>query len=211
MVRAILDYSPEVAVFTSADPKGQYFNGYSYVGDNPVNLVDPNGEWGWFARLAWGAPIGGTVGTGVGAIADKDFEHNWWKWTLGGAAVAGAFATILTSPDEKTATSLIKTCLLLCAIGSVAHANLVFSHNDVRVFSINNQGVITYAASPSSGGAVVDSSSGLVIKYNDTIKLATNHDAVTIAGSFGVSPTGDTSNWLMFRNNSAVVRAINPE
>lgn len=37
-------YDPEVGVWTSMDPKDQLFNSYGYS-SNPINTVDPNGEW----------------------------------------------------------------------------------------------------------------------------------------------------------------------
>src|SRR5690554_1431687 len=40
-------YDPEIGIWFRPDPLGQYWNGYSYTGGNPVMLVDPNGMWSW--------------------------------------------------------------------------------------------------------------------------------------------------------------------
>ncbi|MEO9850071.1 MAG: RHS repeat-associated core domain-containing protein [Reichenbachiella sp.] len=40
-------YDEETATFYATDPAGQFHSPYSYVGGNPVNMVDPTGEWGW--------------------------------------------------------------------------------------------------------------------------------------------------------------------
>ena len=37
------NYDPELGIWLRAEPFGQYFNGYSYTGGNPVNRVDPSG------------------------------------------------------------------------------------------------------------------------------------------------------------------------
>jgi len=36
-------YDPEIGIFTSTDPMGEYFFSYSYTGGNPIMLVDPSG------------------------------------------------------------------------------------------------------------------------------------------------------------------------
>ena len=36
-------YDPQVAMWTSTDPKGEFYNPYSYVGGNPANFIDPMG------------------------------------------------------------------------------------------------------------------------------------------------------------------------
>jgi RHS repeat-associated protein len=51
-------YSPQQGRFVSADPGNagadpanpQTWNGYAYVGNNPVNVTDPTGE-SWFSTL----------------------------------------------------------------------------------------------------------------------------------------------------------------
>ena len=40
-------YDPEVGIWTSTDPAGEFWNPYSYTGGNPVNLIDPFGLSTW--------------------------------------------------------------------------------------------------------------------------------------------------------------------
>ena len=46
-------YDPQARRFISEDPIGLDggINLYAYVGNNPLNMVDPYGNWGWLIRL----------------------------------------------------------------------------------------------------------------------------------------------------------------
>ncbi len=72
------DYDPETGRYVESDPIGLNggLNTYSYVGSNPVGLVDPNGlsptagagaAGGFFVAGPPGAVVGGLIGFGVGA------------------------------------------------------------------------------------------------------------------------------------------------
>jgi RHS repeat-associated protein len=62
-------YDPATAQFVTVDPAlAQTGSAYGYVGDNPVNLVDPLGL-SWYNPLSWGRDtvatvVGGTVSVG---------------------------------------------------------------------------------------------------------------------------------------------------
>lgn len=65
-------YDPGLGVFLSRDPvlgaiggPSIRFNGYAYAGANPVNYVDPDGEFFWLGAFA-AALIGGGLGLGIG-------------------------------------------------------------------------------------------------------------------------------------------------
>ncbi len=63
------DYGPEIGRWTAKDPirfEGGDTNLYGYVVDDPINLIDPNGEiWSWV--------IGGAIGAGY------DFMLQYWQ------------------------------------------------------------------------------------------------------------------------------------
>ena len=52
-------FDPFFGMWMSPDPAGQFANPYTYGGD-PMNYVDPNGEW---VHIVVGAVIGAVVGT----------------------------------------------------------------------------------------------------------------------------------------------------
>ena len=68
-------YDAETGVWTSGDPKGQYFNAYAYTanGTNPIIFIDENGEW-------LGALIGSLAGAYLGGAMSNGFEFNPGQW-----------------------------------------------------------------------------------------------------------------------------------
>ena len=82
-------YDPELGRFTTCDPfiaslyNPQTLNPYSYCYNNPVNFVDPEGEWGFVAFVVIGAIIGGTAAAING---DNILEGMMWGAIGGGLA-----------------------------------------------------------------------------------------------------------------------------
>ncbi len=66
--------TPDTIVQNPSDPRT--LNRYSYAGNNPVNLVDPNGHWFWAAII-----IGAILGGASAAVNDQPI----WKGVLVGA------------------------------------------------------------------------------------------------------------------------------
>ena len=64
-------YSPAIGRFLQPDPIGQTGgrNLYSYVGNDPLNAIDPSGQVGIFGAL-WGGAAGGVSGAITGFVQD---------------------------------------------------------------------------------------------------------------------------------------------
>lgn len=62
-------YDPEIVMWTSPDPMDEFWNSYSYVGGNPIRLIDPVG-------LQIGCPPGGHQGGWVEASNGEVFWFN---------------------------------------------------------------------------------------------------------------------------------------
>lgn len=74
-------YDPALGRFIGVDPQGQFASGYIGMGNNPVMMVDPDGELAWFVPLI----IGSVVNTAV----NYQNIDNFWD-ALGYAAVGAA-------------------------------------------------------------------------------------------------------------------------
>jgi RHS repeat-associated protein len=110
-------YDPVIARFLSPDPYvqapdySQSFNRYSYVYNNPLVYIDPDGEFAWFVPIIIGAftgsYIGGAIAAGEGGLRGANWNPfggksgswdgtDWWKGAIVGGFI-GASAGYLWS------------------------------------------------------------------------------------------------------------------
>ncbi len=97
--------NPENGLFLSADSLG-YVNSpslYVYVGQNPIDLIDPDGEFAFLAGLLIAAIVGAVVSGGINAvrqgIAISEGSQEGWDWgqfgvSVGIGAVAGPLLVV---------------------------------------------------------------------------------------------------------------------
>lgn len=96
------DYDPSTGRWTAKDPLGfggGHPNLYAYVGNDPLNFVDPSGQYAWFAGALAGAAIGGGADLALQlALNGGSFDCVDWgqvgvsaaMGALGGARLPGA-------------------------------------------------------------------------------------------------------------------------
>jgi RHS repeat-associated protein len=71
-------YDPDIGRFYQPDPREQYFSPYKYVGNSPVSLVDPDGEFGLLIGLLIGLFAVGGAYLG-GAAANNNWNPGKWN------------------------------------------------------------------------------------------------------------------------------------
>jgi RHS repeat-associated protein len=86
---ALRNYDPQIARWLQQDPYQQFASPYVALGNDPVNMIDPDGGWaatGLFSGLSIGARIGVTTFLGAigGAIATSGSDN-------GKGMIVGAF------------------------------------------------------------------------------------------------------------------------
>ncbi len=158
-------YDPHLGRFYATDPAGQFASPYLYGGNNPIIMVDPDGEFVFLTFLAFGALIGGSV-----AAYKGDQEGlTGWDWAgyiaagvgigaVGGAvAFAGGVAAVavgkavastigVTSTAAQVATVATVAAGVEAAVGAgvgAAEAAAQFSINEA--FGVTNQGSLSDA------------------------------------------------------------------
>lgn len=90
-------YDPLLGRFISTDPKHQFASPYLYAGNEPLIMVDPNGEIAFLAALGIAALIGLIVGAVSGAVSYAATHKGDFKWgdfgkAVGLGALTGAVA-----------------------------------------------------------------------------------------------------------------------
>ncbi|MDB5051606.1 MAG: hypothetical protein JWO30_4677 [Fibrobacteres bacterium] len=77
-------FDPELGLWMSADPAGQYSNPYSY-GSDPINFIDPYGLWSFglgivigYDRHGWHGGFGAAADIDLGIVdVDVNGSHTW--------------------------------------------------------------------------------------------------------------------------------------
>lgn len=149
-------YDPALARFYAPDPQAQLPTPYAYAGNNPISVVDPSGEWGFWSVAGviagTAAVVAGTalVVTGVGAGAGAALA-------IGGFALANG--SFLAGSDMLSTGATVTTA----SAGGGAHSSLVgATGTSYRTTPMNN----AYVGEDRPGNAIW----GTAVEYLDSSK-----------------------------------------
>jgi RHS repeat-associated protein len=110
-------YDPAIARFLAVDPAGQFASPYMAMGNNPMIMVDPDGEW---VNFVIGAVVGGTGGYSTGKALGKT-GWDLFAYTIAGAGIGAATAGIGSAVTTGTSAALGATGSTMAG-GTVAGA-----------------------------------------------------------------------------------------
>ena len=142
-------YDPVLGRFTTPDPfiqsaaAVQAFNRYSYVGNNPVSMVDPSGFWGLKSLFKKGTEVVDSVANSLGPVGDAltGGQLSVNKYLVDHPQVAGvvvgAVATVATGGAAAPLASAI--------VGGAA-SGLVSSQGDVKAAAYSAATALAFAS-----------------------------------------------------------------
>lgn len=70
------EFDPVVARWTASDPAGQYYSPYLGMGNNPLNLIDPDGSWTEFGAN-WRRSLASFFGYSPSEVYDSGGEYGF--------------------------------------------------------------------------------------------------------------------------------------
>jgi RHS repeat-associated protein len=126
-------YDPELGMFTSTDPADQYWNSYCYVGNNPVNNIDADGEYGTPIILATGV-----VGEAIYTAAELAILA---KLATLYAQLFALEATTVTTSTVTTAVTLLKVAAMLKVVSTVGQVVQQIGDFGSKLFGNTNANV----------------------------------------------------------------------
>lgn len=170
-------YDPELGVWSSPDPAGQFNSPYGYGGD-PINYMDPNGLW----RLGFGITFGytrhGGFSLGVGASAQvdglgggvsRDYSYKTHSWSTSVSASGTACYYVVCTDDAFSYNYDDKS-----------HTSTISGSADVGLGNMANRGVIGIEGSRTydGNGDVIGGTYGWFTGYRGTYGDAlTGHES----------------------------------
>ena len=198
-------YSPAIGRFLQPDPIGQTGgrNLYSYVGNDPLNAIDPSGQVGIFGAL-WGGAAGGVSGAITGFVQD-----GWRGAAIGivtGGVTGASVGFFLPSTSAAAGSRVAAAAVALAGSSGAYVGNLGQQALNNQVYKIVDPSQISpISQAQAAGAAAAGPIGGVVAKginaFGKGILQAT-------AGIFGATPSGAATPATTSRATAKIVDSI---
>jgi RHS repeat-associated protein len=170
-------YSPDIGRFLQADPigfRGDPTNLYRYVGNNPTNFADPNGE---FANLIFGAAAGAGVDLAIQLYANGG---NWSavSWgEVGINAAAGALTSGVSALTANVANLGVRVAInatVSAGVGATSQVAINWVKGNPLSNNVASNSALSALFSPFStvASAATDDASGVLNAVGEALAIA---------------------------------------
>jgi RHS repeat-associated protein len=88
-------YDPSLGRWLTPDPMHQGFSPYVYCGNNPILMVDPDGQFWWIAGIVIGAYISGALSEDHGNPTKWAWDSDTWTAVIAGGIAGGLTAGVI--------------------------------------------------------------------------------------------------------------------
>ncbi|KAI9559907.1 hypothetical protein GHT06_013914 [Daphnia sinensis] len=182
-------YDPDIGRFYQPDPRAQYFSPYKYVGNSPISLIDPDGEFGFLMALligifaVGGAYLGGAAANNNWNPAKWDFKSGaTWLGIVGGA-IAGGF-TPIAAGATAAAIGLPAT---IAAASATAYISAAAANGNWDPTKWDFSGPGTYNALFQGASTALGIAAGASIAHQFASKVEMLGRSVILTGTYGTA------------------------
>lgn len=182
-------YDPSVGRWFNTDPQNQFASPYLAMGNDYVNVIDPNGEFAVSgSAILAGAAIGAITGaTAYAATASQTGDWNWGEFagSVGGAALIGGISGGLAGTGSNAVVLSGKT------VGNAALTGVVSSFTPSANIPIGNNFSVGVSPALAYGSSGVGIGGNLSANFRSgDFSLSYGYGATFFGKAYGTGKSG---------------------